>query len=95
VRNFRFLNPVDPIPPKEIAIELPELQGGENPPRKGGEGGDTDTDTRSVIPKKRTASNEDSDLDPEEPCRTRGIRPDYKFMNDPFPDKEEAGIVEV
>jgi len=49
----------------------------------------------SVIPKKRTVSNEDSDLDPEEPCRTRGIRPDYKFMNDPFPDEEEARIVKV
>ena len=94
-RKFHFLNPVDPIPPEEIAIELPELQGGENPPRKGGEEGDTDTDMRSVIPKKRTASNKDSDLDPEEPCRTRGIRPDYKVMNDPFPDEEEAGIIEV
>ena len=40
-------------------------------------------------------SDLDVDLDPEEPWRTRGIRPNYKYMNDPFPDEEEARIIEV
>jgi len=99
-RNYRFLNPVDPTPPEEIAIDIPRLEvgeqtereGRENPPHKGG--GEEDN-TQKVIPKRRTASNLDSDLDPEEPCKTRGVRPDYKYMNDPFPDEEEAGIVDI
>jgi len=40
-------------------------------------------------------SDLNTDPDLEEPCKTRGIRPDYKYMNDPFPDEEEAGIIEV
>ena len=93
VRNYRFLTPADPSPPKEIGIEEPELEGGENPPREGGEG--EDSGRQSIILRKRTASDLDIDLDPEEPWRTRGIRPNYKYMNDPFPDEEEAGIVKV
>jgi len=49
-RNYRFLTPADPSPPKEIGIEEPELEGGENPPCEGGEG--RDSGTRSVIPRK-------------------------------------------
>ena len=100
-RNYRFLTPTDPTPPEDIGIEMPDHEMGDDlehqkadtPPRERGEGGDNNM--RSVIPKKRTASDLDSDLDPEEPCRTRGVRPDYKYMNDPFPDEEEVGIVEV
>jgi len=84
-RNYCFLTPADPSPPKEIGIEMPELKGGEG----------EDSGTWSIIPRKRTASDLDVDLDPEEPWRTRGIRLNYKYMNDPFPDEEEAGIIKV
>jgi len=71
-RNYHFLNPMDPTPPKELAINMPRLEnggpiqceGGENPPRKGGE---EEGNTWKVIPKKRTASDLDLDIDPEEP----------------------------
>ena len=91
---------MDPTPPEEIAIDMPRLEvgdqteheGRENPPCKGGA---KEENMWKVIPKKQTTSNLDSDLDLEEPCKTRGVRPDYKYMNDPFPDEEEAGIVDV
>jgi len=99
-RNYHFLNPVDPTPPEELAINMPRLEnggpiqceGGENPPCKGGE---EEGNTWKVIPKKRTASDLDLDIDLEEPQKTRGVRPDYKYMNDPFPDEEEARIIDV
>jgi len=99
-RNYCFLNPMDPTPPKEIAIDMPKLKVGEQPEHEGRdnppcEGGGKEENTWKVILKKRTASDLDSDLDPEEPHKTRGVRPDYKYMNDPFPDKEEARIVDV
>ena len=35
-----------------------------------------------------------ADQGPEtiEPCRTRGVRVDYRYLNNPFTDEEEAGI---
>ena len=56
-RNYHFLNPMDPTPPKELAINMPRLEkgdqiqheGGENPPHEGGE---EEENTQKVIPKK-------------------------------------------
>ena len=45
--------------------DTPELEAGPNPPREGGEGGETDT--WSVIPRKRPTSDFDVDLNLEEP----------------------------
>jgi len=42
---------------------------------------------------KRKATN--TDIDEREPRKTRGNCPDYKYLNDPFPDKIEAGIASV
>ena len=96
-RNYCFLNPVNLTPPEKIAVDMPSLEdrqcdGEDNPPCEGGE---EDGDMQKVIPRKRTVSDLDEDLDLEEPCKTRGVRPDYKYMNDPFSDEEEASIVEV
>jgi len=100
-RNYHFLTPADSVPPEEIGIDMPQRQKGETPEKTGGQnplckrGEGEDKGTRSVIPKKQTMSDLDLDLNPEEPCQTRGVRPDYKFMNDPFPDEEEVRIVKV
>jgi len=99
-RNYCFLTPIDSAPPEEITVDMPILEGGQQTLRESNdnllcEGGEEDSDTQKVILQKRTASDLNTDPDPEEPCKTRGIRPDYKYMNDPFPDEEEAGIVEV
>jgi len=37
----------------------------------------------------------DADLDMCKPRKMRGKQVDYKYLHDPFPDKEEAGIVTV
>jgi len=31
----------------------------------------------------------------DEPRHTRGVHPDYKYLNDPFPDEEEASIASI
>ncbi len=81
-RNFWFLSPIERAPPEEIAVEPDALLEGEP-----GDG------TRSAAlenPQKRKA---DTSIDPSEPRRTRGIRKDYNYINDPFPDEEEAGMI--
>ena len=45
-------------------------------------------------PECQFCDKEDQETDPKELWKMRGIRPDYKYMNDPFPDEEEAGIIE-
>ena len=45
-----------------------------------------------IIPSKRPVDTSD---DPIGPRKTRGIQVDYKYLNDPFPDEEEARIVVV
>ena len=90
-RNFCFLQPEEHAPPEEIGIDPIELEGGNASPSEGGGGSGT---TQRDNPRKRK-QGEESDIDLDKPWKTRGIRPDYKYMNDPFPDKEEASIVEV
>ena len=48
--------------------------------------------TTSLIPSKRHA---ETDADPRSHRRTRGVRVDYRYLNDPFPDEIEAGIATV
>jgi len=94
-RNFRFLMLSEPTPPEDIIIENPPEDQGENSPLCKGE---VDSSTcsgaknQTTIPQKRTA---ESNIDPREPRRMRGILLDYKYLNDPFPDEEEAGIASV
>ena len=88
-RNYRFLISSSISPPEEIAIDLepddPLFEGEE------GEGKDKRTTDRppTLIPSKRHA---DTDADPRSHQRTRGVRVDYQYLNDPFPDEIEAGI---
>jgi hypothetical protein len=48
-------------------------------------------ETSAGSSQKRTYEG-DSTRDQENKRRTRGNRPDYRYLNDPFPDEEEAGI---
>ena len=86
-RNFRFLIPSTPSPPEDIVIDG-ELEGERDDPAREGE---PQEDTRSIVPQKRPAEEEN-----DQPCRkTRGIRVDYRYLNDPFPDEEESGIAYI
>ena len=60
----------------------------DNPPREGE--AERDTDTRSVDPNPVLP-----EIDINAPRKTRGVRVDYRYLNDPFLDEEEAGISEV
>src|SRR6266581_5738828 len=107
-RNFHFIDPADTEPPdepEEIAI-VPE---GERPPQIEGEyirplepqapsrEGEMGSGTQNVpvSPIRQRKRKAEEEIDPREPRKTRGIRVDYKYMNDPFPDEEEAGIVVI
>ena len=50
------------------------------------------SDTQRKQPRKRKPTEE---IDPREPQKMRGIRVDYNYLNDPFPDEEEAGMISV
>jgi len=107
LRNYKFLTLSDPSLPEEVAIKPPGNKGetnlsndkGEDAPSKGeeGRGGDTwsatqkgaDKPNKEMNTKKRSA---DMDINPCELQRTRGIKKDYRYLHNPFPDEEEAGI---
>jgi len=46
-------------------------------------------ETQSVNPVQRAAENY---IDVDAPRKTRGVQVDYRYLNNPFPDEEEAGI---
>jgi len=80
--NFRFLTPLPFSPSKELTIE----PGINDPPCEG----ELETDTQSINPIRRAAENNDINVDA--PRKTRGVRVDYHYLNDPFLDEEEAGV---
>jgi len=82
LQNFRFLVPSTSSPSEELAIDL----GMDNPPHEG----EAERDTQSINPVRRAAENDHINVDV--PRKTRGVRVDYCYLNDPFLDKEEAGI---
>jgi hypothetical protein len=87
-RNFRFLIPSTPSPPEEIVVDE-DLEGErDDTSREGEPGEDAEKTTQSIVPRKRAA---EENVDPRSNRRTRGVRVDYRFLNDPFPDEEETG----
>jgi len=90
--NFRFLTPTELSPSEEIVIE-PDNQGENAPSSEGEEGRSIRSDEQKSTTCKRKAT--DTDIDECKPRKTRGNCPDYKYLNDPFPDKIEAGIASV
>ena len=94
-RNFRFLSPVESSPPEDIAIEPDALLEGEHGPSCEGEReGDTCSATQETKGETRKRKAE-TNIDIREPRQTRGIRHDYRYLADPFPDEEEAGMVSI
>jgi len=73
--------------PEELAIDP-----GEDAPPFEGEEDRGNQSVNPIIPRKRPV---DTSKDLIGPRKTRGIQVDYRYLNNPFPDKEEAGIVEV
>jgi len=94
-RNFCFLSPVESSPPEEIAIEPDApLKGERGPSCKGEREGDTRStaqETKGETKKRKAETN----IDTREPQQTRGIRHDYRYLANPFPDEEEAGMVSI
>jgi len=93
-RNFRFLSKADPSPPEELGIQpSAPLEGENGPPYKG----ELEDGTRSATPEKRTGNprkrKAQVNIDPREPRRTRGIRKDYRYLHDLFPDEKKAGML--
>ena len=108
-RNYRLLSPTDPSPPADIAIP-PPITPLDGPPHEGEPGASSmrSTATRdhaegSGLGKRKADTDIDLrdqrrlrvDPDSIEPRKTRGIRVDYRYLNDPFTDEEEAGITIV
>ena len=87
--NYRFLVPSTDNPPEEIAIDPGEIA----PPCEG-EAEDTTRSTDPVIPQKRQRAEEEP-VDINQPRKTRNIRVDYQYLDNPFTDEEEAGIAKV
>ena len=91
--NYHFLTPSEQSPPEEIVIE--PVNQGENAPLHEGEEEKIDIwsdDKEGSTLRKRKAIN---DINECEPRKTRGKQVDYKYLQDPFPDEEQAGIVTV
>ena len=84
--NYHFLVPLTENPPEEIAIDPGEIA-----PLHKGEAKDDARSTDPILLQKRPANN----VDINQPRKTRGIRVDYRYLDNPFPDEEEAGIVKV
>jgi hypothetical protein len=94
-RNFKHLNPPQTIEPPEPVILTPQ-------PRHEGESGGSgdmpllgvpgpDDETRDLEPgkRKRKRVEEPIDVDVDEPRKTRGIRTDYRQLQDPFEEEDD------
>jgi len=95
-RNFHFLSPAETTPPEEIAIEPDTPLQGEYSPQCEGEREDgTHNATSKNKPNNSRKQKAETDIDPREPQRTRGIRRNYRYLADPFPDEKEAGMLVI
>ena len=84
-RNFQFLSPSDDLPsPESLAIPPPIPREGEQEDLE-----DEEIDTRKSEGRKRKEPLQPSFSD-DSPRRTRGVRPDYRNLQDPFSDESEG-----
>ena len=98
-QNYKMLTLTTPAPPEEVGIKPPKNEGENVSPSEGENGESTRKNvaapqllSKKINVRKRLA---DSDINPHEPRRTRGIKKDYRYLHYPFPDEEEAGIVGI
>jgi len=87
-RNYRIINPpLNPEPPEDVELAPKEL-GGPSNVRHEGESGDSmpqlDQTSHEPPNKKRRTVEVEEVVDVDAPRTTRGVRPDYKHLNDPF-----------
>ena len=57
--------------------------------------GNTRMATQEYKPENPRKRNAETIIDPREPRRTRRLHINHKYLNDPFPDEEEVGILLV
>jgi len=79
-RNFHFLSLTDETPPEPIAI-TPDAPGEGEP-----EGSTQLQSGNKSDSLKRKCTKEE---EPQNQRRTRGIRIDYRYLQNPFPDEED------
>jgi len=93
-RNYCFLSRAEPSPPEKIGInpDAP-LQGEQDPPCKGEQEDGTHNATPENSPDNPRKRKAQTNIDPREPRRTRGVCKDYRYLHDPFPDKKEASML--
>ena len=108
-RNYCFINPADTEPPDKSPEEIAIVPEGEPPPQVEGEyiqplesqapshEGEMEGGTQNipVSPIRQRKQKAEEEINPREPRKTWGISIDYKYMNNPFPDEEEASIVVI
>jgi len=109
LRNYHFLEPSEPSPPEDIVVDMCDDQGEHAPPHEGENKDKSMRKSNAIIPMKRPAENEINTREPQkaqgvqvredintrEPHKTHEVQINYKYLNDPFLDEEEAGITSV
>ena len=83
-----------PAPLEEVSIEPPKNEGENVSPSEGenGESAQKNVAAPQLLSEKINTRKRlvDSDIDPRKPQWTRGIKKDYWYLHDPFPDEEEC-----
>jgi len=98
-RNYRFLVPSSPTDPEDIFIEPETPEPMDHPQLEGEDQGKDNCENNPKIPENiDPRSNKQpakDDIDLRSPWKTCGYCIDYQYLNDPFPNKEEAGIANI
>ena len=72
LRNYHFLEPLEPSPPEDIVVDMHDDQGEHAPLDEGENDRDQSTQkSNTTIPKKRPAENE---IDIREPRKAQGVQ---------------------
>jgi hypothetical protein len=96
-RNFRHINPTEKPSQEEIEVipdTMREPDMTREPDTREGESTGSappghDVPTHNLGPKKRMRNEIEDDININEPRKTRGIRTDYKRLQDPFTEEDE------
>lgn len=82
-RNYCFLTlPIEETPPEQIEV-APDT------PHEGESKGSTQSMGTNNSSKRKRIEQDTIMRDFDEPRKTRGIKTNYRYLNDPFPDEEE------
>ena len=92
LRNYHFITPSSPTEPEDIFIEPESV---DSPWLEGEEQGENNHKNNSKIPEISKKQPAKGDIDPRSHWRTCRYCIDYQYLDNPFPDEEEAGIANI